>query len=61
MVYVHFYCAPHQRTNYHNPYHLPYLIKMLNSACVFASWNGGLSAQSSYMRHPNDQMSDFES
>lgn len=33
----------------------------LNSECVLASWKGGFSAQSSYMRHPNDQMSDLES
>ena len=38
-----------------------HLIKILNSLCVLASWNGGFSAQSSYMRHPRLQMSDLES
>ena len=36
-------------------------MKMLSSECVLASWNGGLRAQSSYIRQPRDQMSDLES
>jgi len=33
----------------------PYRIKMLNSECGLASWNGDLRVQSSYTRQPKDR------
>ena len=63
MVYGHCYHAPISSLSGKEKGKIgkTYRIKILSSACVFASWKGGLSEQSSYIRQPSDHMSDFES
>jgi hypothetical protein len=57
----HYYLINKQREREKEMQKRPYRIKMLNSECVLASWNGGLRAQSSYIRQPKDQIPDLES